>query len=390
VYPVAVTFPHREGTVEIEFSARGLTPNLVNEGWGIDNVRVEALPAPRVHEAERLEALWADLAGEDPVRAVEAMWEIVSAGDRGAAFLRERVEATEAVRARIARELFALDMRRFEPFRDIASDDDAAARKAYLEGRLLQVHGRSRDAIARFEAMPRADRSHGPPSLRWAECLRADGEPEKAQARIRDALSAGADDPRPLVELWFEISALDLGRTGQEILASLPDTPGGKEARPFSDLRWVLEGLRDHRAIRVNCGGGERTSPEGIAWGEDRLFISGRKSRDRNPDDPVHGTARTFSLYGSGPHGYRIPMPPGRYRVILSLTKRPSSRNGQTVFDVAIEGRRFLVNHQLEATGHAVTRPEAAVSVTDGFLDIEFIPNVGTPRVSAMEIISLD
>ena len=90
------------------------------------------------------------------------------------------------------------------------------------------------------------------------------------------------------------------------------------------------------------------------------------------------------------PAGYRLPLPPGRYRVGLYFSEiiYASRPEGRRVFDVVIEGKKVLEKYDAFASvGFArleVRRFE--VDVTDGILDIVFERQVENPRIAALEI----
>ena len=57
------------------------------------------------------------------------------------------------------------------------------------------------------------------------------------------------------------------------------------------------------------------------------------------------------------------------------------------VIDVVIEGRRVREDYEPIAAGYATARVETIVQqVTDGHLDIEFVPVIGDAVVSAIEV----
>jgi len=86
--------------------------------------------------------------------------------------------------------------------------------------------------------------------------------------------------------------------------------------------------------------------------------------------------------------GYRIPVPPGRYRVRLHFAETYFQNRGARVFGVAIEGRSVLEKYEPLAAGKATADvQEADARVEDTFLDIEFIPQVENPMVCAIEVI---
>ena len=81
----------------------------------------------------------------------------------------------------------ARDHRLLEELRAAVHGDDAPARIAYLEGRILQRAGRHGEAAKRFEGLlgPGPGRGRPEPLQRLVECLRATGDAAGAEARLR-------------------------------------------------------------------------------------------------------------------------------------------------------------------------------------------------------------
>jgi len=97
VYRLSFTLPHTPGSVQLDFTG-DLKGAGTDETWGLTNVVVEVLEAPRKVAAKDLERLWADLDAEDPAISYEATWALVGAGEEARRFLAGKV-APEAVDA---------------------------------------------------------------------------------------------------------------------------------------------------------------------------------------------------------------------------------------------------------------------------------------------------
>jgi hypothetical protein len=247
------------------------------------------------------------------------------------------------------------------------------------------------------------NRTRPEPWLRLGECLRASGEPARAEARLRDALSRGGigggdiAESEALWDLWFAVSAVDLKRSAAEISSSLPEEAPAAQGRG-ADLRWLLEGLSKDGAVRINCGGEEYRSPAGKVWGRDRFFRGGDTwtpavnekfsgSIGGTEDDPLYVSERYFLENEVEPSGYRVPLPPGIHRVTLHFAEVNVNLGERRRFDLKIEGKLQLLSYEPAAAGIAtadVRRFE--VRVEDGFLDLVFIPLVHRPKISALEI----
>jgi hypothetical protein len=177
---------------------------------------------------------------------------------------------------------------------------------------------------------------------------------------------------------------------------------------PVADLRWLLERLAHGETLRIHCGGGDIARADG-AWSRDRFFASGLATGDLEFQDgrlvpssfPYEGeirgaaapelyrTRRAFSPEVAALKGYRIPLVPGSYEVALHFAEKVHEASGKRVFDVLLEGRRVLEQHDLFArSGLAAADVErlSGVRVDDGFLEIELAARVGQPEISGIEV----
>ena len=85
--------------------------------------------------------------------------------------------------------------------------------------------------------------------------------------------------------------------------------------------------------------------------------------------------------------GYAIPLPPATYRVTLHFAEIFATRPGTRIFHVSLEGTRQLDWYEPLTAGFATAdRKELTVEVTDGVLDIVFLPEAEFPKVSAIEV----
>ncbi len=288
-----------------------------------------------------------------------------------------------------------------EGFEAEADTEEDRRIAAYLEGRILQMEGQHAEAAEVFDALTGEDPERPEPLLRLAGCLRAAGDAEVAAKRLRAGLEAGLGSGRSLWDLWIEICFVDLKLGPKAVLDVFPHAPSAAA----SDLMWLLDRLSAGDSIRIDCGGGEVTTPSGRAWGPDRFFARGfrhleldgeRLLEDPPPyggdialteDDPLYRTNRWFLAGESRPLGYRIPLPPGKYRVALGFAEVWFREAGARVFDVLLEGKPWLVGYEPLQAGFAaaVKETEEAV-VRDGFLDIEFVGVKDSPMVSAIEV----
>lgn len=100
VYPIDLVVPHSTSEVQIDFAAAELQ-GIEDEGWGIANLRIEALgrDAVAVPSADELARHWETLAGDTAEAAAKAFWSMVAGGDATVEFLRSHVHSLGLDRA---------------------------------------------------------------------------------------------------------------------------------------------------------------------------------------------------------------------------------------------------------------------------------------------------
>jgi serine/threonine protein kinase/tetratricopeptide (TPR) repeat protein len=268
----------------------------------------------------------------------------------------------------------------------------------YLEARRLQAAGNHEEALERLfrltrDASPETDPPSIEPWLRLAECHVASGRPAEAERVLRERLADVPHDER-LWEAWIRTSLVDLALDPRELLESFPDVPagGGAGGGRGADIRWLLEGLRDGKPLRVNCGAVEDTPAAGATWSRDRFHRGGvqrihsREIASAAGEERLHEEQRRFPA-GECRAGYRFPLPPGRYRVVLAFAEIDSNVRAPARFDVLIEGEPVLTGLEPIAAGFATAvRKTLDVEARDGFLDIELAAGRGDPSIAAIEI----
>lgn len=145
VYKLSFVIPHDAAEVQFNFQgAQGLQP-AADENWGLDNVKVEALDETDVKKLDdaAMRRLWETIGGHDPVAETDAFWQLVTAGDDAARFLRGKVKRA------------GVDRKQFEKFLLDLDGDDFQSREKATQG--LKQMGPSiasllRDAIARTDS----------------------------------------------------------------------------------------------------------------------------------------------------------------------------------------------------------------------------------------------
>ncbi len=152
------------------------------------------------------------------------------------------------------------------------------------------------------------------------------------------------------------------------------------------------------RSIRIDSGALVAPEIAGKRYGSDAFFDGGsfgdinaysgygpRPEKKVVAGTPEGAVAET---YREGRFGYRVPLANGRYTVELSFVE-PALAAGARQFDVVANGKRAITALDIAAVAGApltrVTR-RIVVSVTDGMLDLKFVPIKGDAIVSGIEI----
>ncbi|MDP2896698.1 MAG: malectin domain-containing carbohydrate-binding protein [bacterium] len=155
---------------------------------------------------------------------------------------------------------------------------------------------------------------------------------------------------------------------------------------------------------RVNCAAAEPYKDSaGNEWLADQEFAQRGKwgaldgmtvdrraaglSEIENTDDDVIYLTERYSM-----QGYQFEVPNGRYLVRLHFaeTYEGITDEGMRLFSVETEGKTVLkdldVYKEAEGKNKAIVR-NVVVEVSDGTLDITFVPNVQNPEVNGIEVL---
>ncbi len=95
---------------------------------------------------------------------------------------------------------------------------------------------------------------------------------------------------------------------------------------------------------------------------------------------------RRFPETSAQPAGYRIPLPKGSYEIIFHFAEVYGKKIGRR-FDIRLEGKEARSGVEFSEKDYSVARQlPLRAEVSDGLLDIEFVPQVSEPLLSALEI----
>lgn len=144
--------------------------------------------------------------------------------------------------------------------------------------------------------------------------------------------------------------------------------------------------------IRIRAGTtSNHTDEHGVVWLADQGF-SGGETIDRtgirvaNTDTPSIYSAERYSM-----SGFTRALPNGKYTMKLHFAETYEGiyGPGERVFSFVVEGREFK-DFDVTAKAGGVMRAYVEtipVEITDGKLDITFIPKIENPQINALEII---
>jgi hypothetical protein len=137
----------------------------------------------------------------------------------------------------------------------------------------------------------------------------------------------------------------------------------------------------------LNTGGGVYVDRSGVQYSADRDFLGGASGRS---SAAIKGT-QDEALYQAQRYGnfsYAIPVANGSYDLTLKFVESEHSARKQRVFDVWVEGRLSLNHLDIYAVAGKNTALDITftVSVSDGVLNLDFIPATGDAQVSALMI----
>ncbi len=140
--------------------------------------------------------------------------------------------------------------------------------------------------------------------------------------------------------------------------------------------------------VRVAAGGSALVDVGGQAWTGDRGFTGGR-AVSTSTRVAGTGTPELYARAREGMTGWSVRVPAAAtYAVTLHFAETGGAEPGQRVFGVEAEGRPVLrgVDAAREAGAATAAAAVFTVPVTDGRLNLRFLAEAGTPRVSGIEV----
>jgi beta-galactosidase len=160
-------------------------------------------------------------------------------------------------------------------------------------------------------------------------------------------------------------------------------------------MEWQFRGRAD--SVRIKAGDlSGYTDLQGDRFGSDMYFMGGTGKGINPPDTPdksaiavAANDPRLYDSYREGRFTYRIPLPKGRYKVLLHFVEPRATQPGQRLFDVLADGMSVIHNLDVFARTGGRLRSYAqsfTATVRDHELVLDFLPRRGDALLSACEI----
>jgi serine/threonine protein kinase/WD40 repeat protein len=280
--------------------------------------------------------------------------------------------------------------------RGAASPRDPAL-AAYRQGRILERAGKIEDALTAFRRAALLDPGSPEPILRQLECHGIRGEHDQVRSIAHDSIVRGQLlDDEGVWTAWVLSTFRDPNGPLSDSLSAWPEAARAAAGTRGPVFRSIIEELSRSRAVRINCGGAGFTSKSGKVWWSDRFFLSGAPlPEDFSPSLAIEGTGdgalyRTQRWFpGERPlrPGYRLPLPPGRYRVSLHFAEVVSNDHGRRSFSVYLQRKPVLEAYEPLNVGFATADVKTfEAQVAGGYLDLDFFVENNEPVIAAIEI----
>ena len=148
--------------------------------------------------------------------------------------------------------------------------------------------------------------------------------------------------------------------------------------------------------ILINCGGGAYIETNGTKtrnWISDRNFINGNVYDSSKNPKTLAISNKIYHSERNGPMRYEVPVPIGRYEVILHFAETFLTGIGARLFNIVIEDDVTYKNVDVVKMGNGANfKPvtlTSQVNVTDGLLTVVLAPSSparNSPMISGIEI----
>jgi tetratricopeptide (TPR) repeat protein len=234
---------------------------------------------------------------------------------------------------------------------------------------------------------------------RLARLHQASGQTRDALRLIEDrCLREDSGRLRPWIE-WLRIATVKGELTLEEMqerLLSLQPSDG--KPRPYAtrdDVLWALDSLQKSSHIRINCGGKDYVDADGNTWARDRFFTCGEPYDLAQPplkverDRELYYSLRYFWEDFDVLPGYRIPLPCGRYSLVLRFCSTSWHEKLPHSFGIEVQGQQLRAKFS-PAMEHERGVPfevrKDDLEITEGVLEIVVTDIEQFAEVNAIEV----
>lgn len=100
VYHFDLFIPHSGSNAEFNFTSH-CEDDKQDQSWGLDNVSVEALPAPIALPEDGRRELWTLIGGNNGMAAYRSMWGLIAAENEGVAFIESHTDMVKEAAVRL-------------------------------------------------------------------------------------------------------------------------------------------------------------------------------------------------------------------------------------------------------------------------------------------------
>jgi len=137
--------------------------------------------------------------------------------------------------------------------------------------------------------------------------------------------------------------------------------------------------------LALNTGGSAYTDSRGVRFAADQHFVGGASGKSAAT---IRGTA-DGALYRDERYGnfsYVIPLAEGSYDLTLKFVETTHSARNQRIFDLWVEGKLAIRSLDIYDVAGKNTALDLTftITVSDGMLNLDFLPSTGDAQVSAI------
>jgi hypothetical protein len=236
VYEIEFTLPHAEETLRVSFTGSHSDgdDSIDDQSWGLGHVEVAVMDGtPTTLDRDSAARLMSDLAGEDAVRAGDALRTLISAGDGALPWIKQNVEAAKLpVRARIKSLISKLEDESFTIRESAEKDLINCGNEAILDCQQAVDGGASPEGAVRLRHIM-AEITDCKPSLydlRIRRLLEIIGTPQ-ARLLCRSLFPANLMPTLPTIRQTLEISDTEEWSAISEEITIIRDILESKEVR---------------------------------------------------------------------------------------------------------------------------------------------------------------